>query len=573
MTEFKGKVALITGAANGFGKIFAMEAVKRGMKVAIVDIDGDDLFGTTAVLKKLGGEVLPLEADVTLYEDCKMTVEKTMEAYGQIDVFFCNAGIAPSGDIFHLPPIDWEWAVQSNLISHGYYFSLVVPIMAKQGTPCHIMSTASIAGILHGIGNNPAYSATKHAAVALAEDLNAYCKANNYDIGVSVYCPAYVQTDLHHCERHRPERYQDPSNPYYKSQHFIDAIRRVNVNISTGTPLEPVGPFLFKAIEDKQLYVLQHYAYAPYIANRHRGIEADGKFPNGLGIETNRDFKGQVALITGAASGFGLEFAKEAAERGMKLALVDIQKEKLEAVAADFVAKGVEAIAIHTDTSLYDEVVNSVKVTMEKYGQIDVLFNNAGVAACGDVEHIKPKDWEWTVGVNLLGQAYYYREVLPIMVKQGTPANILSTASIAGIIPGFARVPSYSATKHGAVALTESVASRLKDMGIEHIKVGVYCPGFVQTQLHYSDDYRPARYAQGDDPYYQSEYYLARRKGLDTCILTGTELEPVAKRLFLALEEGQKYVLTHDKHYVQFEARHAAIEKANEWAKEVLSNL
>ena len=148
MTEFNGKVALITGAANGFGKIFAMEAVKRGMKVAIVDIDGDDLFGTTAVLKNLGGEVLPIEADVTDYEQVKMTVSKTMKTFGQIDILFANAGIAPFGDIFNLPARDWEWTAYANLISHGYYYSLVLPIMAKQGTPCHIVATASIAGIL-----------------------------------------------------------------------------------------------------------------------------------------------------------------------------------------------------------------------------------------------------------------------------------------------------------------------------------------------------------------------------------------------------------------------------------------
>lgn len=570
MTEFKNKVALITGAANGFGKAFAIEAVKRGMKVSIVDIDGDDLFGTTAVLKNLGGEVLSITADVTDYDQVKMTVDKTMETYGQIDLFFCNAGIAPSGDIFHLPPIDWQWTAYANLVSHGYYYGLIIPIMAKQGTPCHIMATASIAGILHGIGNNPAYSATKHGAVALAEDVRAYCKQNNYDIGVSVYCPAYVQTDLHHTERHRPARFQNPTDPYYKSQHYIDAIRRVNVNISTGTPIDPVGPRLFKAIEDQQMYVLTHYKYQPYIEARHRGIEKDGTMPDGMGIETDRNFTGQVALITGAASGFGYEFAKEAAERGMKLALVDIQKDKLAKVQAEFDAKGVPCISIPTDTSLYDEVVNSVKVTMDKYGQIDVLFNNAGVAAVGDAEHIKPKDWEWTVGVNLLGQAYYYREVLPIMIKQGTPANIVSTASIAGIIPGFAKVPSYSATKHAAVGLGESVISRLKDMEVANVKVSLYCPGFVQTELHYSDNYRPARFAQGDDPYYQSEYYKTRRAGLDTCILTGTELAPVAKRLFKAMEEGQKYILTHEKHQPQIVARHAAIESDNEREKGIV---
>lgn len=110
MTEFKDKVALITGAANGFGKVFAMEAVKRGMKVAIVDIDGDDLFGVTALLKKMGGEVLPIEADVTDYSQVKMSVDKTMETFGQIDILFANAGIAPSGDIFNLPARDWQWA-------------------------------------------------------------------------------------------------------------------------------------------------------------------------------------------------------------------------------------------------------------------------------------------------------------------------------------------------------------------------------------------------------------------------------------------------------------------------------
>ena len=154
MTEFKDKVALITGAANGFGKVFAMEAVNRGMKVAIVDIDGDDLFGVTALLKKMGGEVLPIEADVTDYSQVKMSVDKTMETFGQIDVLFANAGIAPSGDIFNLPARDWQWTAYANLISHGWYYSLVLPIMAKQGTACHIIATASIAGILHGIGNN-----------------------------------------------------------------------------------------------------------------------------------------------------------------------------------------------------------------------------------------------------------------------------------------------------------------------------------------------------------------------------------------------------------------------------------
>lgn len=560
MKEFKNKVALITGAANGFGKAFGIEAAKRGMKLSIVDIDGEDLFGTTAVLKKLGAEVLSIEADVTDYEQVKMSIEKTMEAYGQIDVLFCNAGIAPSGDILHLPAIDWEWVAYSNLISHAYYYQEILPIMVKQGTPCHIMATSSIAGIVHGIGNNPGYSATKHGAVALAEDLRAYCEENNYDIGVSVYCPGYVQTDLHHCERHRPERFQNPSDPYYKSQHFIDTLRRVNVNISTGIPIDSVGPRLFKGIEDNQMYILTHQQYLPYIETRHRGIEKDGELSEGTGEGVERDYTGEVALITGAAHGFGFEFAKKAAEKGMKLALVDIHKEKLAEAQAYFDEKGVECISIPTDTSLYDEVVNSVKVTMEKYGKIDVLFNNAGIVPVGDIAHVSLKDFEWAIAVNVLGLAYYYKEVLPIMIEQGTPANIVTTASVAGMLPGIGRNCGYFASKNAAVALTESVMTRVKDMGVANVKISLYCPGYVQTNLHHCDDYRPERFAMGDDPYYKSEYYQKCQKAMENLILTGEPIDTVGDRLFKAMAEGQKYILPHPKYMQKVKTRHAGIE-------------
>ena len=85
MTEFSGKVALITGAANGFGKALAIEAASRGMKLALVDIDNADLTGTTAVLRNLGAEVLPINADVTLFSEVQAAVKKTLEAYGSID--------------------------------------------------------------------------------------------------------------------------------------------------------------------------------------------------------------------------------------------------------------------------------------------------------------------------------------------------------------------------------------------------------------------------------------------------------------------------------------------------------
>lgn len=561
MKEFSGKVALITGAANGFGKALAIEAAGRGMKLALVDIDNADLTGTTAVLRNLGAEVLPIHADVTKFEDVRASVEKTLAAYGSIDLLFCNAGIAPAGDIFHLPPRDWRWAAYSNLVSHGYYMHEVLPVMIKQGTPAHIITTASIAGIVHGIGNNPAYSATKHGAVALAEDIRAFCKLNNIEnIGVSVYCPGYVQTDLHHSERHRPERFSAPTDPYYSSPHFLETVARVNVNISTGIPIDSVGKRLFKAVEDNQLYVITHPQYLPYIEARHRKIESDAGMPDGCPDTVPGNYEGQVALITGAASGFGLEFAKSAAKRGMKLALVDINDEGLAAAKRYFDSNNVECVAIRTDVSLYDEVRASVRKTMEAFGRIDVMFCNAGIAPCGSVVSLPPADWEWAVETNILSHAYYYYEVLPIMVKQGTPAKILTTASIAGLVPGFGINPAYSATKHGTVALSESVSMKLKDLGYNFIQVSVYAPGFVQTDLHHSYDHKPARFVVPDDPYYNSTEYAARLKGTEHSIVTGIPLDGVGERLFKGIDGGQKYILTHPQYLPKLQNRHAEIE-------------
>lgn len=561
MKEFKGKVALITGGANGFGKAFAIESAKRGMKVVIADIDEPDLTGTTAVIKAIGAEVLPIAADLTLYDNVKMVVDKTMEKFGQIDILFCNAGVVPCGDILNLPARDWEWTAATNLTSHGYFYHEVVPIMVKQGTPAHIMGVASIAGILHGIGNNATYSATKHGAVALAEDLRNYFRTNSIEnIGVSVYCPGYVQTDLHHCERHRPNRFKAKDDPYYESEYYKASLGRVNVSISTGIPIDSVGPRLFKAIEDKQMYVLTHPQYNAYISGRHRGIEKDAELPEGGDGNSERNFKNQVALITGAAYGFGFEFAKEAASRGMKLSLVDIMGDKLKEVKAYFDDKNIECVIFEGDTSNYEDVKASVDATMKAYGQIDVLFNNAGVAPVGNIINIAPKDFEWAVGVNLLGQAYYYREVLPIMIKQGNPANIITTASIAGLIPGFGRNPAYSATKHASVALSESVLAKLKDLENTNVKVSIYCPGFVQTNLYKSDEYRPAPFAKGEDSHYQTEIYQQGLLELEKSIVNGTSIDPIGPRLFKAMEEGQKYIVTHIDHMVAVKGRHAEIE-------------
>ncbi len=267
MKEFENRVALITGAANGFGKEFVKEACARKMKIAAVDIEGVELQAVVDEIKAAGGEIIGIEADLTKYEEAEKAVNKVMETYGQIDLLMNNAGIAVPGEVWKLPVRDWEWIFHINVLSHVYFMKLVIPIMLKQGTRCHIVNTASVAGLLTSNGM-PAYHTTKHAAVALAESTSYDLQAIGANIAVSVYCPGFVQTDLHHCERHRPEQYRDASDPYYTSPDFYAGQKRAENVILTGMPIDSVGMRVFTAIEDEDFYILTHPIYTTIIKDR-----------------------------------------------------------------------------------------------------------------------------------------------------------------------------------------------------------------------------------------------------------------------------------------------------------------
>ena len=213
MKEFNGKVALVTGAAHGIGYAFSKEAAERGMKLALVDIDEPALNQVAEELRSRNAEVLVCVTDVSVYEEAKASVQATMEQFGQIDVLFANAGIATAGSILTIPIRDWEWAMAVNTMGIVHYVHEVLPIMEAQKTPAHLMCTASIAGLRAGMAVNPPYFASKHAAVSVAESVKAEVESTGCDIGVSVFCPMYVATDIHNCEKHRPARFWDASDP------------------------------------------------------------------------------------------------------------------------------------------------------------------------------------------------------------------------------------------------------------------------------------------------------------------------------------------------------------------------
>ncbi|MCI1986140.1 MAG: SDR family NAD(P)-dependent oxidoreductase [Lactobacillus sp.] len=257
-----------------------------------------------------------------------------------------------------------------------------------------------------------------------------------------------------------------------------------------------------------------------------------------------KDFKDKVMFLTGAAHGFGRVIAIEAAKRGMKLALIDI-----DAPALDETVKmlgDAEVLAVPADVTKEDEVNAAIDKTMARFGRIDVLINDAGIALPGRMWELPTRDWEWILHVNTMSQVYTMRKIIPIMLEQKTHAAILNVASIAGLLdtPG---MPAYHASKFASVGLTEATAYDLQRINAD-IQMHVMCPGFVQTDLYHTEQHRPANYTDKNDPYYSSEAYLKGQQFAKYVIVNGTPIDNIAPTVFKALEDETFYILTHPEY-------------------------
>lgn len=261
-----------------------------------------------------------------------------------------------------------------------------------------------------------------------------------------------------------------------------------------------------------------------------------------------KELREKVALITGAGSSFGREFAKEAFQRGMYLFLVDINREAVEQTAREIQEAGGIAEAFTADVSLESGVNAMVEEAMARFGKIDLLINNAGIMMGGSVEELPGRDWEWTFQVNCMSQVYSMKRVIPIMKQQGTSCHIVNVASAAGLVPSH-QMPAYTATKHFCVGLTESVCLELQESA-KNIKVSVFCPGFVKTSLHKYEENRPSRFRKGEDGFYVSEAYRNIQKKARENIREGAPLDTIAPALFDGIQAGRFYILPHKSYLV-----------------------
>ena len=198
-----------------------------------------------------------------------------------------------------------------------------------------------------------------------------------------------------------------------------------------------------------------------------------------MGPSGNRDFSGQVAVVTGAGSGIGRATALLLARLGAKVHAADLDEESAAATVKDIEAAGGRGTAHQVDVRDPASVEALAERVFEADGAVDVLHNNAGVGHAGPVDETTLDEWQRVLGVNLMGVVYGVHHFVPRMLRQGRPAHVVNTASMAGLVP-VAEMAPYATSKHGVVGLSESLNAELGPRGI---RVSAICPGFVNTAI------------------------------------------------------------------------------------------
>lgn len=278
-----------------------------------------------------------------------------------------------------------------------------------------------------------------------------------------------------------------------------------------------------------------------------------------------QDFRGRVAVITGAASGFGKAFAQEAAGLGMKLVLADIQAEALEAVVRQLQAEGAEAVGLRTDVSRSADIQALADLAVTRFGRVHLLFNNAGVGAGGLVWENSEQDWDWVLGVNLRSVIHGVRIFTPLMLAAAGEdpdyqGHIVNTASMAGLVNA-PTLGVYNVSKHAVVALSETL---YQDLGLvtEQVHCSVLCPYFVATGFNDSRRNRPQGLAN-DAPPTRSQL-LAQAMSDRNVSSAKVGAEEVARITFDAIRARGFYVYTHPQAMQPVRARlEAVVEQRN----------
>ena len=260
-----------------------------------------------------------------------------------------------------------------------------------------------------------------------------------------------------------------------------------------------------------------------------------------------RNFHGKTAVLTGAGSGFGLECARIGAKLGMNLVLADVQQDALDRAKAEIEATGAPVLAMLVDVSKAEQVEALGAATLARFGAPHFVFNNAGVGAGGLIWENTAKEWDWVLGVNVMGVAHGVRVFTPMMLEAAAkdPAwegHIVNTASMAGLLNA-PNMGIYNVSKHAVVALSETLYQDLA-LVTDQISASVLCPFFVPTGISQSHRNRPHDAAPAQPTRSQLIGQAMSDKAVGSGKVTAAE---VAQKVFDAMAVNQFYIYSHPK--------------------------
>ena len=260
-----------------------------------------------------------------------------------------------------------------------------------------------------------------------------------------------------------------------------------------------------------------------------------------------KDFKDKVAVITGAGSGIGLSLAERCAVEGMKVVLADIDERFLKRANRRMEKLGATYLIIKTDVSKLEDMEVLAEKTIENFGAVHLLINNAGVSNTKYFWNYTLNDWKWQIGVNLWGVIYGLHVFGPIMRNQDTECHIVNTASMEGLLSGSGPGGAiYGLTKHAIVSLSESMRTELTQTKSK-IKVSVLCPGWVSTKIYFSDAHRQDEYRDSLEDTFDEEKIEDSQSKFQAIreISPPMACEDVAEIVFKAIRRRKFYILTH----------------------------
>jgi NAD(P)-dependent dehydrogenase (short-subunit alcohol dehydrogenase family) len=263
--DFARRVAVVTGGASGIGRALAEAFAARSMKVAIADVEGPALETAERELRERGADVMSVRLDVRDRGAVARLADDVYGHFGAAHILCNNAGVGHGGFMREVTLDDWEWVLDVNLkgVIHGIHAFL--PRMLAASEPCHIVNTASVAGLVCAPGMG-AYNASKYAVVAISETLALECAGTN--VGVSVLCPGWVNTRIDESERNAP-----PGMNLTRTSPTVDMFKEeVSKLLRTGLPPAQIAERTIAAIENGSLYVLTHPEMMAMIEERFRQI-------------------------------------------------------------------------------------------------------------------------------------------------------------------------------------------------------------------------------------------------------------------------------------------------------------